>query len=195
MPYYLGCCCMNAFSARNIVRYQYRIKPTFDEDIYDELLIPLLYVFGGLLLCNPIIGMSLQLALSVQLFREVKVRPKCESKRYLSGYQCDYDIPILPVEVIIMTPRNITQEEDGNIEGENNEHNTTTNTTTNTHNNDNNTIDVNSLPAVQSSEVSAKPVVIAESEVHVYTPHLRVVSTGRGESSASIEDIRNMDLY
>lgn len=37
MPWYLGCCCVNVVSARNIMRYQYRLK---GDDVMEELVAP-----------------------------------------------------------------------------------------------------------------------------------------------------------
>jgi hypothetical protein len=110
MPYVLACCCMNIFTVRSIVRYQYRIKPTFGHDIYDELLVPIGYFFGSMLICNPIIGISLQVAYSAQLLREIKLRSVNTNHQYLIGYQpdsvTDYMIPIegpISVPVISVT--------------------------------------------------------------------------------------------
>lgn len=99
MPYYLGCLCMNILTVRNVMRYQYRIKPTFGGDVYDEILMPIGYCFGGLLICNPIIGFALHVALSVQVVREMGRRPACPSRRYMLGFQptATAVVPVTPM--------------------------------------------------------------------------------------------------
>jgi hypothetical protein len=44
MPFVLGCCCVNSFTAHNLIRYQYRIKPYVQRDFFDECLLPCILV-------------------------------------------------------------------------------------------------------------------------------------------------------
>jgi hypothetical protein len=86
MPFLLGCLCMNICFLRNIVRYHYRIKPTFEKDEYDELCMPLGSCLGGLCFCNPVLSMAYTMSIAAQVVCEVQFRPKANNKRYLLGY-------------------------------------------------------------------------------------------------------------
>jgi hypothetical protein len=101
---------MNVCIVRNILRYQYRIKPTFGDDQYDELLMPIGSWIGGFLLCNPIFGVALQLAIGVQVLREARIRPKCEIRQYLLGFQTENSIPVLSEDSISVEMPESTEE-------------------------------------------------------------------------------------
>lgn len=91
MPYFLACLCMNVCTARNIIRYQYRIKSTYDEEDKDELIMPITSCIGGILLCTPFLSPIYALSIATQIYKESKFRPKLKNKRYLLGYRVEYE--------------------------------------------------------------------------------------------------------
>ena len=91
MPYLLACLCMNVCTARNIIRYQYRIKPTYDYEDKDELIMPITSCIGGLLLCTPFLSPIYALSIATQIYKESKFRTKLKNKRYLLGYRVEYE--------------------------------------------------------------------------------------------------------
>jgi hypothetical protein len=109
MPYYLACCCMNIFTARNVLRYHYRIQPAFGSDLFDELLMPLLYGCGGCLLCNPLLCLGLHVAMAIQIVREVDARPVAEGGRYLVGFRPPLSAPSASVPPVAGPPGSISK--------------------------------------------------------------------------------------
>jgi len=86
MPWYLGCCCVKICAARNIMRYQYRVK---GNDVLEEFAAPL----GAQILANiihqcfPCAGCVLwggYAAVTTQLTLESRARP-ASSGPYLTG--------------------------------------------------------------------------------------------------------------
>lgn len=92
MPWFIGCCCMNIFSARNVLRYQYRIRRlTGDSDCLEECFWPCLtYVAAwAIAWIVPCIGCAIcagLTAISTGLQEEAKAKGSGSNKKYLKGY-------------------------------------------------------------------------------------------------------------
>lgn len=88
MPYFLGCCCMNLFTTRNIFRYQYRIKPHSGDDVVDECLFPTGMVFLNSacqqIPCFSCAVCALYSAITLSMLKEIDSRPVNHTKQYLS---------------------------------------------------------------------------------------------------------------
>ena len=99
MPFLLGCCCFNLFNARNIVRYQYRLRGSSGSDCVEECLtpfciycvaniianivalaFPILYVCLCPALCGVVVGID------VVLQQEAATKKGGERHAYLRGY-------------------------------------------------------------------------------------------------------------
>lgn len=103
MPWYLGCLCTNVPAARNVMRYQYRIK---GNDVMEELAVPMAASFFTNMVqqCIPCAGCALwgaYAAVVTQLGLEAEARPALPATEpYLSGSSA----PMLP-------PPNVLQQQ------------------------------------------------------------------------------------
>lgn len=105
MPFLLGCCCLNLFNAKNIVRYHYRLRGANSSDCVEEcltpfcfycvaniianavaLVFPILYLCLFPAICGSLIGVNLALQ------QEASQKRSGEMRSYLRGYS-------VPVEV------------------------------------------------------------------------------------------------
>lgn len=88
MPWWMGCLCINLPTARNLVRYQYRIagRDTIDECVFPYGLNCLGQTFGHA--CPPIwVALyAFAVAITMQLTDETSQRKGGESKRYLAPH-------------------------------------------------------------------------------------------------------------
>lgn len=87
MPWMLGCCCFNLFSAHNIFRYQYRLRNRVDysTDCRAECCRPIfMFGAGGLPCINCVIEELIPLHTS--MLREVTLKKGGENQSYLKGY-------------------------------------------------------------------------------------------------------------
>lgn len=101
MPWYMGCCCVNVPTARNLIRYQYRI---YGKDTLEECVFPWsMYCFGKCVdRCFPPIWLvlyGLLVPFAMQLLQEVHVR-KVASSSPPSGYLTNNFVP----NVAVVTP-------------------------------------------------------------------------------------------
>lgn len=94
MPFWMGCCCVDTYEARNIVRYQYRIA---GEDNY-ELIAPCGLQIIDRLITQPSLGYITfykfaEILVIIQLLAEIENRKNDDNTggRYLTGYR---EIPI-----------------------------------------------------------------------------------------------------
>lgn len=76
MPWYMGCCCVDVWMARNLIRYQHRLK---GNDLLEECALPfglrlLGNVVGNVIPCAPCIVYGLFVVLSMQLLEETQKR-------------------------------------------------------------------------------------------------------------------------
>ena len=76
MPWYMGCCCVDVWMARNLIRYQHRIK---GNDLMEECAFPfgmrlLGNVLGNVIPCAPCIVYGMFVVLSMQLLEETQKR-------------------------------------------------------------------------------------------------------------------------
>lgn len=81
MPYVFGCCCMTPCAARNVLRYQYRLR---GDDISEELLGPIaasVALYG--LFVTPLMVLPIISSYSNQIYNEAQYRGKSMHKRYL----------------------------------------------------------------------------------------------------------------
>lgn len=88
MPFWMGCCCVNFCSARNIIRYHYRIH---GNDLLEECLIPCgIYAIGlvlsSVLPCLCFLLVPALVTATTQLVEEAKTREGNGAQRYLVGY-------------------------------------------------------------------------------------------------------------
>ena len=98
MPFLLGCCCFNLFNARNVVRYQYRIKPNINttSDCVEECLIPwAVYTCGNFIVSCfcPCFNICLfpffcgaVVLIDMELLSESSIRKGGQNQAYLRGY-------------------------------------------------------------------------------------------------------------
>lgn len=99
MPWLMGCCCFNLFSARNVLRYQYRLKARNGTDCMEECFIP--YMFYCLLgTCANVVATfcpclypcvfipfcGAVVATDMAMLREAEMKKGGENKSYLKGY-------------------------------------------------------------------------------------------------------------
>lgn len=99
MPYFLGCCCMGFFAARNIVRYHYRLKRSFAEsDVAEECIWPMCLHSLGIIVVPvlPCLWSKLCIciypALAMELAREVEI--KTAGGKSHAGYLVGYHPPL-----------------------------------------------------------------------------------------------------
>ena len=93
MPFLLGCCCVNVFLARNIVRYHYRIKP-IDKypsftDSFSECVLPWSsFFFTQTFPIFKICQCAAYIAVGIQLQKEVKGRKGDQkgNQSYMTSY-------------------------------------------------------------------------------------------------------------
>ena len=81
MPFVFGCCCMTPCAARNVLRYQYRLR---GDDISEELLGPIaasVALYG--LFVTPLMLLPIISSYSNQIYNEVQYRGKSMHQRYL----------------------------------------------------------------------------------------------------------------
>lgn len=94
MPFCLGCCCVNVCTARNLMRYQYRI---YGDDVCDDCYVPFGIVCASFV-CSSffpfiwIISAPYFIALTMQLVTESKGRSEIEGngRRYLEPHERDF---------------------------------------------------------------------------------------------------------
>jgi hypothetical protein len=92
MPWWMGCICLNPCSARNIIRYQYRIA---GNDVVEELCTPVMF-YGSTLILScisyvfcPCICLTMcptYTAFVNQIHQETIKRSTPDNRRYLVGY-------------------------------------------------------------------------------------------------------------
>jgi hypothetical protein len=99
MPHLMGCCCFNLFSARNILRYQYRLKPHSGSDVMEECFIPYMFycvlgVCANSLICIcpcvypclfPLFCGAL-VTVDMSMLQEAETKKGGENQAYLRGY-------------------------------------------------------------------------------------------------------------
>lgn len=108
MPFWLGCFCVNPFAGRNIMRYHYRIRPYYNDDNTEELLIPLgAYcvnhaVRGVLPVISDIVFRGAIAAAIMQMAVEVNIRGPGHNRGYLVGYQPQ--VPNTTMGVVSIAP-------------------------------------------------------------------------------------------
>mmetsp|Transcript_9388 Transcript_9388/g.12999 ORF Transcript_9388/g.12999 Transcript_9388/m.12999 type:complete len:313 (+) Transcript_9388:86-1024(+) len=91
MPFLLGCCCMNVFSARNVIRYHYRLKGSTNSDCREECFVPYatyvcLLAASFCIPCAQYGIWAMLVAVNMALFNEAKAKGPGHSKAYLRGY-------------------------------------------------------------------------------------------------------------
>ena len=116
MPFLLGCCCFNLFNARNVVRYQYRIKHRMNStsDCSEECLLPwFVYVIANCtltffcpcfqiclfpFLCGAVV------AIDMELLSESSTRKGGQNQAYLRGYSAPPALVSIAPGAVEMTP-------------------------------------------------------------------------------------------
>eukprot|EP01036_Dinobryon_divergens_P030878 gene30878-40188_t len=99
MPWIMGCCCFNLFNARNVLRYQYRLRSHNGSDCVEECLIPYMvyYLLGSLATmvacfipcCYPCLFVPFcgaVVATDMAMLQEAEIKKGGENKSYLKGY-------------------------------------------------------------------------------------------------------------
>ena len=103
MPFWMGCCCMNMCTARNIIRYQHRVV---GNDCIDECILPSLLVMatGASLLFVPLILCiaPVVVARSMQLQAQAQARPT-QSRRYLVNDSIR-QVPVPAPDIVVIQP-------------------------------------------------------------------------------------------
>ena len=97
----MGCCCVPLFTARNIVRYQYRIKPTLDNcsrcprcdswpsknECIEECLLPTIFYYLGQFVSYFVFGQNAyKVGVILSAEYEVKLRKTIGRPNYLIGF-------------------------------------------------------------------------------------------------------------
>ena len=119
MPWYLGCCCVGVFYARNTVRYHYRLKTKSGADEFcEECLIPWGVYFLIGIITSAFPGLQpiaycqwvALVTIIMNLNQEVKLKsPGNISKGYLVGYSPNFtNIPVGTV-VEIVEPKGLVK--------------------------------------------------------------------------------------
>ena len=99
IPFFLGCCCLgmccNVCTARNFIRYHYRLKPYTGCDTCEELISPGIYCAGCFILgiffipytsfAWPMIW-AMCCSVDINLRNEARTKKSGEFKQYLVGY-------------------------------------------------------------------------------------------------------------
>ena len=119
MPWYLGCCCVDIFYARNTVRYHYRLNTTTGaNECMEECLVP--YVFYCLISSITSAFPGLQpiaycqwmalVTIAMNLNQEVKIKsPGNVSKGYLVGYSGGQPAPQVGTVIEMVEPAGIVK--------------------------------------------------------------------------------------
>lgn len=95
MPFLLGCCCMNVFSARNIIRYHYRLKGKGGSDCVEECVLPYV-IYVGLMLLSSFIPCAhygvwvMLVAVNMSSFNEARAKGSGINRAYLRGYNAAF---------------------------------------------------------------------------------------------------------
>ena len=100
MPWYLGCCCVGTFYARNTVRYHYRLETTSGaNECMEECLIPIAY-------CQWVAPVTIFMNLN----QEVKFKsPSNTSKGYFVGYNPQGYGAVAVGTVVKMDPKGLVK--------------------------------------------------------------------------------------
>lgn len=91
MPFCLGCCCMNVFSARNVIRYHYRLKRSTDSDCLEECFLPYATYVALMALsyfcpCAQYGIWAMLVGVNMSLFNEARAKGSGQNRAYLRGY-------------------------------------------------------------------------------------------------------------
>ena len=92
MPFWTGCCCVNVFAARNLLRYQYRLAlPNGTDETLEESMKPLLWFYAitnskelGVLFCPFFLWWQYKFATTTQNMMNCK--REGDSPGYLVGH-------------------------------------------------------------------------------------------------------------
>jgi len=103
MPWCMGCCCVPLFTARNIVRYQYRLSPVIKQSLcecwptsnefVEECVWPSLLYYTGQALSSLTFGATLivvwayEVGVILSLGKEVSLRKDKNQRTYLIGFE------------------------------------------------------------------------------------------------------------
>ena len=99
MPWVMGCCCFNLFNARNVLRYQYRLRPQHGSDVMEECFIPYMFycltnIFASMVSCIcpcaqfclfPVFCGAVVI-LDMAMLDEAEAKKGGENQAYLRGY-------------------------------------------------------------------------------------------------------------
>jgi hypothetical protein len=86
MPWVMGCCCFNLFNARNVLRYQYRLRPKYGSDVMEECFIPYIFYYLQLFCCANMVWPWYVVILDMAMLDEAEAKKGGENQAYLRGY-------------------------------------------------------------------------------------------------------------
>lgn len=116
MPWCMGCCCMNLFTARNTIRYHYRLKTTSGgNECIEECALPygvycLLSILSGYVPCLwPITYCNCVALVLLSMNIQEEVKTKTTSGLGGKGYMVGYSPSVgpMPVHVAVVEPQGV----------------------------------------------------------------------------------------